>query len=303
MAGAPPVAPAVPCAEPAPRRGRFVRVWGLRVHYHSIGEGAPVLLLHGNGSLGEEILSCFPQHSGIRWIAPDRPGYGFSDALPSGHDDPLTLAAWAADLMTALGVARARVVAHSLAAGAALCLAGAKPDRVRQLVLLAPFCRPTPHRWMPVLRLSVSPVLGRVICGLILPRLVAALRTSLLRRLFAPNAVPPWFERFPLGHAAQSRALLTMAAELRQFNAAMLKAAPLLHVRVPVTALVGAQDRTADPDWHLPWLGDRVHKLDCIRLGHAGHMVHHVAPSLALRLVAGDAAARPPSGLLACRQQ
>ncbi len=125
----------------------MVEVWGRPVHFHSVGRGAPVLLLHGSGSLGQEILAAFPPLQGLRWVAPDRPGYGFSAALP-GCEDPLTQARWTRAFLDALGLDRAHVVAHSLACGAALCLAGRSPDRVARLVLIAPFCRPTPHRWI-----------------------------------------------------------------------------------------------------------------------------------------------------------
>ncbi|OZA06256.1 MAG: alpha/beta hydrolase, partial [Rhodobacterales bacterium 17-64-5] len=70
------------------------------------GQGRPVVLLHGNGSLGEEILSALPPVEGVLWIAPDRPGYGRSDPLPEGCFDPLSQAVWLDLLLSELGIAR-----------------------------------------------------------------------------------------------------------------------------------------------------------------------------------------------------
>lgn len=272
-------------AERAPLRGLHVSVWGLLVHFVSAGEGEPVILLHGNGSLGEEILSAFPVVPGILWIAPDRPGYGYSQALPAGHEDPLTQAAWLRVFLERLGIHSATIVAHSIAAGLAIAFASAYPDRVVRLVLLAPFCRPTPHRAMPLLRLAVAPVVGTVIRNAVIPVAVKTFREEILQTVFATGNVPPWLADFPLSHAARPRAILTTAAELRQFNEGMATADRLIDLKGPVNVLFGKKDRTAVPNWHLPWLRARSRRLRLTGVADAGHLVHHAAPDHALRAV------------------
>lgn len=273
--------------ERAPLRGTRMPVWGLPVHFVSAGEGAPVILLHGNGSLGEEILSAFPVVPGVRWIAPDRPGYGYSQALPAGHEDPLTQAAWLGSFMDGLGVRCATIVAHSISAGLAVAFASAYPERVTRLALLAPFCRPTPHRAMPLLRLAVAPVVGTVIRNAIIPVAVKTFREEILQAVFAPGHVPPWLAGFPLSHAARPRAILTTAAELRQFNEGMATADRLIDLKGPVNILFGIRDQTAVPEWHLPWLRARSRRLRVTGVADAGHLVHHAAPEQALHIVLG----------------
>ena len=64
-----------------PPKGRFVEVNGVRLHYVERGDGDPIVLLHGNGSMVED-FEC----SGLidiaakqyRVIAFDRPGFGHS---------------------------------------------------------------------------------------------------------------------------------------------------------------------------------------------------------------------------------
>jgi pimeloyl-ACP methyl ester carboxylesterase len=234
-----------------PQIGRFVRVAGRRVHVLCRGQGVPVLLLHGNGGLGQDILAPFPRRTGVAWIAPDRPGYGFSEPLHPGAEDPASQARWAARLLDALGCRAAHVVAHSIAGGLALCLASAFPDRVLSLTLINPFVRPTPHRWKPGLRLAVAPGVGRLVRPLV-PPLAALTRRRALRRIAAPNAVPPTLCQLPLRHAARGRALLTVAAELRSFNDGMMRADPRIGPEIPVLALLGGQDPPAIPEWHAP---------------------------------------------------
>lgn len=270
-----------------PLEGRRITVQGRTVHHHVTGDGPPVLLLHGNGSLGEEILSPFRCCAGRTWIAPDRPGYGFSEALDRDHQDPEALACWTLAFLDALALERVTLAAHSLAAGAALCLAAQAPERIQHLVLLAPFCRPTPHRWMIGLRIAVAPVIGRPVRRLLLPNLLPLFRAHILENMLDPAPVPPWLKRFPLEHAARGPALRTMAAELRRFNEGMERLAPRLHVNIPVTALFGATDETAPAHWHEPWLRRHVGKLVAIHLPKVGHAVHHAAPAAALTAITG----------------
>jgi ferritin-like metal-binding protein YciE/pimeloyl-ACP methyl ester carboxylesterase len=268
----------------APRKGRFVVVLGRSAHFLQSGSGPPVVLFHGNGSLGQEILSAFGATAGLTWIAPDRPGYGFSQPLPVGAHDPIMLADWLAEFGDAIGVRTFGLVAHSLSAGAALCFASRYPDRVRFLTLIAPFCRPTPHRWMLGLRLAVTPVVGWPLRKAA-PVVAGLYKDTILKAMMTPNPVPPWLRSFPIRHAAQSRALLTTAAELRAFNAGMVKASVRLTPDIPVQVFAGRRDRTAEPSWHLPWLARRVPRLRVQVIDRVGHAIHHSRRALVTHAV------------------
>lgn len=263
-----------------PHQGKFLYVKGKRVHVLCKGRGEPVLLLHGNGGIGEEIIGPFLQRRGIEWIAPDRPGYGYSEPMSSGRTDPLSHARWAISLIDRLGLQSVHVVAHSISAGSALCLASAYPNRVRSLTLLAPFCRPTPHRWMLGLRLAVAPGLGGLVRPLI-PPLVVVFRKRLLSKVTVFDRLPSTLQSLPIRHIAQPQAVKTIAAELRSFNAGIKHADPKIDRSVPVVALFGELDQTAEPDWHQPWLKSRVARLKSHRHPGAGHMIHHDFPKAA----------------------
>ncbi|WP_412087560.1 alpha/beta fold hydrolase [Cereibacter sphaeroides] len=126
---------------------------------------------------------------GWRWIVPDLPGYVGSAPLPLGLTDQLSHARRLGHVLDALGLEEAILVAHSLSAGAALCLAATRPRRLSGLLLIAPFCRPTSQDWKPALRLVSAPGWGAPLRPM-LPPLARLARRPILRRLMTPNAVP-----------------------------------------------------------------------------------------------------------------
>ena len=118
---------------------RRVDVGRLTLHVAELGVGEPVLLLHGFPSYWADWQ---PQMTalaarGFRAIAPDLPGYGESDQLPSLLDYRSTLlASDLAGLIRALGLAKLHVVGHDWGGTLAYCLASEHPELVSKLTIL-----------------------------------------------------------------------------------------------------------------------------------------------------------------------
>ena len=71
-----------------PPAGKFVEVDGVRLHYVEQGQGEPLVLLHGNGSMIQDFASSGLIQAASKTyhaIAFDRPGYGHSKR-PQKHD-------------------------------------------------------------------------------------------------------------------------------------------------------------------------------------------------------------------------
>ncbi len=115
---------------------RFVTVDGVRVRYRTVGQGKPLLLLHGWGSsldtfaaMAEDLRRQF------RITTFDFPGHGESDMPP---------VTWSVDafvgltlrLMSELRVERASIVGHSFGGRVAIKLAASHPEAVDRLVLV-----------------------------------------------------------------------------------------------------------------------------------------------------------------------
>ncbi|MBY5464080.1 alpha/beta fold hydrolase (plasmid) [Rhizobium leguminosarum] len=110
--------------------------FGITIHVadqdvHILGggnsHGIPVVLLHGCGSLAQEILLPF-DNSDIRIIAPDRPGYGLSTPAAPAERGPEGQPFWLERLLTSLDLSEVRIVAHSIGSAAALHLAARRPE-------------------------------------------------------------------------------------------------------------------------------------------------------------------------------
>jgi len=109
-----------------PPRGRFVEVDGVRLHYVERGEGPPLLMLHGLGSMVEELaLSPLFELAAARYrvIAVDRPGYGYSSRPRGRWWGPQAQAALFHRLLGELGIERPVLLGHSFGALVALALA------------------------------------------------------------------------------------------------------------------------------------------------------------------------------------
>jgi pimeloyl-ACP methyl ester carboxylesterase len=272
----------------SPERGRILNVAARRVHCLESGEknGPPIALLHGCGSLAQEVIEPF-RRTHYRIVAPDRPGYGLSCPLPKGRQGPLPQSYWLEDLISTLQFEEAPLlIAHSLASGPALLLAERRPDLISGLMLLGPFCRPTPHKPMLTLRALTAPVIGPVLRRWVMPCLSTITGPSYLRALFSPNTVPDGL-RLPFRHAVRGSALPTMAGELRAFNEDMADLNPISD-KTRVRVIWGGEDRTAAITWHLPWLRKRCLRLEVYVASGVGHMPHHVAAQLISSMLARD---------------
>ncbi len=271
--------------------GSFVTVAGRRAHLHAVGDGMPVVVLHGWSSIGQEVLPAFLPLSGrCRLIVPDRPGYGFSDPLPEGRRGPDGQAEWLGDLLDALGIARAAIVAHSFGAATALAFAAAHPERVSGITLVAGFCRPTPHAGLPILKAALSPVVGQVLRGMV-PSIAPYVGPWFMAECFRPNGVPAYLANFPYRHVARAETLSTMAEEILSFHATLEAAAvPIAGFAGPVAAVYGATDLVAEPAWHVPHMRALLPQTAVTVLDGVGHAPHHAAPEVVLAAVAGLAA-------------
>jgi pimeloyl-ACP methyl ester carboxylesterase len=124
--------------------GRFITVNGVRVHYKTVGEGEPALiLLHGFGAgefTWQHVMEPLSDYG--RVVAYDRPGFGLTERLlpgqwsginpySSGFQPDLLVG-----LMDSLAIERAILVGNSAGGNVAAQTALAYPERVAGLMLV-----------------------------------------------------------------------------------------------------------------------------------------------------------------------
>lgn len=275
-----------------PPRGRFVHVHGTALHYteHGAADAPPLVILHGSGSMAEEI-----ERSGLveraaasyRVIVFDRVGHGHSDRL---HGTALTPARQA-DLVLAalrrLEIDNPIVLGHSWGALVAMALGLNHPHAVRALVLLSGYWFPTPRADVAWMSGPAIPLLGALMRHTLAPLAARLAWPRAIKRAFAPTRVPASFsEGYPVWLSLRPSQLHAMAGEAALMIPAVLRlAAHYGELRVPVVIGAGANDRKFSTRWH----SLRLHKAIAGSVLHivdgAGHMLHHDAPELVLGFV------------------
>lgn len=125
---------------PSPEIGRSIVAAGIRTNYHDVGEGFPLLMIHGSGpgvSAWANWRLVMPELAKrSRVIAPDMVGFGFTERPAGQNYDMDVWVEQAVGLLDALGIERADLVGNSFGGALALALTIRHPQRVRRLVLM-----------------------------------------------------------------------------------------------------------------------------------------------------------------------
>ena len=135
-----------------PEYSWFTRVNGARIHYQEAGDenAPPLILIHGfiSSNLVWSDVFLPLAGAGFRVIAPDLPGYGYSDK-PSYAEYTIEAQARAVlGLLDRLGIEKATIVGASYGGAIAATLALDYPERVERLVLVGAVTSDQPKKKM-----------------------------------------------------------------------------------------------------------------------------------------------------------
>lgn len=122
-------------------RHKYLLAAGHRLAYLEEGDGPPVLLIHGiptSGLLWRDIIPVLAETH--RVIAPDMLNYGKSDKPADADVSIAAQSRLMVEVLDALGIRRADVVAHDIGGGVAQIMAVNHPERIRKLVLSNTVC-------------------------------------------------------------------------------------------------------------------------------------------------------------------
>ncbi len=274
-------------AEVPPPAFHFITLDETRLRYLDSGSGAPVVLLHGNGSMIEDFVSSgIMDAPGHRFVAFDRPGFGHSERPRDRHWGPSEQARLLLGALARLGIERPVVVGHSWGALVALAMALESPEDVAGLVLLSGYYYPVPRAEIGIP--GAFPFTRVVLRHTVAPFVRRLMAPDTLRHVFAPCVVPERFRRaypMPLAmRASQMRAVDDEAAML--LDAAKGLSRHYRELSVPVRLIAGSDDRIVDTDEHSARLHQELGASTFHRVAACGHMVHHAAPEEVLAAIA-----------------
>lgn len=262
----------------------FVEAAGIRWHVQRMGQGPPLLLLHGTGAATHSwrgLLPLLARHFSV--IAPDLPGHGFTQSPPPRR---LSLPGMAADIGALLGkldVRPAIVFGHS--AGAAILARMCIDGRMAPHLLVSlngafmPFGGIANHLFSPLAKLLVlNPMVPRVFAW-------QASNAGAVERLIGNTGSTIDREGVEL-YRRLVRSPAHVASALRMM--ANWRLEPLLHDLPRLTPrlllIVAANDRSISPA-----VAQQVREILPAalieRLPGLGHLAHEEQPQLIAQLV------------------
>lgn len=251
----------------------YVDVPGLRVHVASIGDGAPIVMLHGlpehwwqwrsiGAGLAREYRVICPDLRGFGWTRAESPGMGRFTQM----DDLVAV-------MDALGLDRIRLVAHDMGALTAAHLAYTAPERVAAMAILS-----VPPPFMPI-GLSMLPAMRHI------PPLLFHRRGRSIAHLFdPPYVVNPMDQRTIDTYLAPMQSPQIDAAINEVYRWLVFSEMPRMaggayrrqRLRVPSLYAFGDEDRPLTADFVRAQCGDTTRFADDLEIASVPDAAHFV---------------------------
>lgn len=145
---------------------------GLSVRIQEVGQGAPIVFLHGVSNSGSSWADLVTRLQDFRCLVIDKPGTGLSDPFPEKLDfNSLERFSdgFVPELLDALGLDSTHVVSTSYGGYTALRSAAAHPERIQRMVEFG-WTVGAPMAKLPmVMRLASVPAIGRLMTGMPAP--------------------------------------------------------------------------------------------------------------------------------------
>lgn len=270
----------------------FVPVDGLDIACATVGEGPPVVFIHGAiTTLEDGLIALEDELAGeFALTAFDRPGHG-----ASGRDGS-TGSAWRqAEIIHAtfagLKIERPVVVGHSFGGAVAMAMAMLFPDDVAGVVAVGPIAFPEPRLEIGLLGPRALPVTGDW-QAMMSRSSDAVLMPLLYRAMFLPQQMPPAFAHgFPFALGGGMTQLQADGQDaLAMIDSLTRSALRYSDCHTPVHVMHGDRDLVANPMLHARPLARVLPNSELTVLPGLGHMAHHFAPAVvadAVRRLAG----------------
>lgn len=273
-----------------PPVGEFVAIDGGRLHYTQRRPTGPsrgtVVLIHGASGnqadlmipLGDRLAA-----QGVRVIAFDRPGHGWSDR-PDGEADasPARQASIVAQALERLGVRQAIVVGHSWSGALAANLALDHTDVTGGLVLLSGVTHPWTTGVAWYYGWAGSRWIGSLFIHTVTLPLGLALLPAGIDDVFAPGRPPPDFsEQTGLPLVLRPRDFLANAQDVAHLLDFVTAQAPRMRdIRLPTAIVTGDGDNIVSTKLHAFADAREIPEATLLVLPGVGHSPHWAQPEI-----------------------
>ncbi|MEO0343093.1 MAG: alpha/beta hydrolase [Pseudomonadota bacterium] len=264
-----------------PPVGKFLYVKGHRVHYVKIGQGPPLVLLHGAGGNLRDWTFRMIRHlkDDFTVIAFDRPGHGYTDEM---HGEGATLEEQA-DLLAAalklLGYPKALILGYSFGGAVALSWALHYPRMVTGLCLLAP----ATNNWVLNTSWVYDWSASRWTSWFFSPFLAGIVPNGWVledyRNVFAPQKPPKgFFSHVGVPLTVRTKYFRASARQVLRLREAILEMEDQYNqLTLPIELIHGTLDRSVPIKIHSDVFIDQVPHAVYRRLDGFGHGLHQLA--------------------------
>jgi len=256
-----------------PEHSWFTRVNGARIHYQEAGDedASPIILIHGfisSNLIWSPVLLPLAQQ-GFRAIAPDLPGYGYSDKPVDAKYTIAEQARAVISFMDRLGIEKAVIAGASYGGAVAATMALDYPEWVEKLILVGAVTNDDAKKKF-LLRVSCLPLVGDVATPLFLgSRWILRKRMEdMYRRMGKPINEKMVASRHHLLETANAHRAMIRTA--RRWSANRIEREASL-IRQP-TLLVWGDEDTHIPIENAIKLRDRIPDARLIVFRNCGHL-------------------------------
>ncbi|KRB30810.1 MULTISPECIES: alpha/beta fold hydrolase [Mesorhizobium] len=266
-----------------PPVGKFIEIDGNRIHYVDVGEGRPIVFLHGLGAQLHHFRHTLFGHfgPGYRLIALDRPGSGYSVRANGATGRLPEQAALVRRFIERLGLETPLVVGHSLGGAVTLTLAVEHPEAISGIALLAPLTHlETRARQRFDLLYIPSRLLRWVMAYTVAIPLSLRYARPTMEFIFGPQAFPEdymvagggWLGLRPGNFQATSADIVAIEQDLGRIEQRYDE------IAMPAGILFGTADRVIDIRIHGEPMRGGIEGLDFEPVDGVGHMPQFVEP-------------------------
>lgn len=239
---------------------RLVRIGDLDVHYITVGQGEPLIILHGGGDGSNSWLqSAMELSNNYTVYVPDLPGFGLSQ--PIGDDFRISeFVTFIDDFSRNLGLKHFHILGHSVGGCIALRYTLKFPHRIKKLVLVSSMC--LGKEIAPWIRFLANSFFSDSL-GLVASVIIRVFRW-LGSLLYAPlKQINP----LPQIKLAIGRRITTWRGQTTIFLS------QLSNIVVPTLIIWGAKDGIV-PAKHAYAAADQIRDCQLHIIEDVGHMVH-----------------------------
>jgi pimeloyl-ACP methyl ester carboxylesterase len=271
---------------------RIIDVGGHKVLHREVGEGPPLLCLHGFPQTGHCWRGVADRLSSrFRVLMPDVPGFGASDA-PARHDAD-TVAAILFDYLDSVGAPTSLVMGHDWGGAFAFRMALDRPARVDHLIIVnSPFRELSPrHSWyIGVMNLPLIPELAFRFAG---DRIIGSALTGWSsdkgRGVFEGEPLLTYQEAYRDPERVRSALGFYRTVSRQAFSKQVkLRVGRLIHttaieggsgrrIETPTLVVWGMQDHALPPSL-LPGIKRDIPQAEVVELAECGHFVPEECP-------------------------